>query len=50
MEKWGLGYDTLSKQFPRLIHCRVSGFGAEGGAAGLWAYTRARHLVLNLPR
>ncbi len=26
-----------------------SGFGAEGGLAGLWAYTRARHLLLNLP-
>lgn len=26
-----------------------SGFGAEGGAAGLLAYTRARHLLLNLP-
>lgn len=26
-----------------------SGFGAEGGLAGLWAFTRARHLLLNLP-
>lgn len=26
-----------------------SGFGAEGGVAGLLAYTRARHLLLNLP-
>ena len=31
MEKWGLGYEAvLSKRFPRLIHCRVSGFGGEG--------------------
>src|ERR1041385_8859013 len=30
MEKWGLGYDdVLSKRYPRLIHCRVSGFGAD---------------------
>jgi formyl-CoA transferase len=29
MEKWALGYeDVLSKRFSRLIHCRVSGFGA----------------------
>lgn len=28
---------------------RESGFGAEGGLAGLLAYTRARHLLLNLP-
>ncbi len=31
MEKWGLGYEaTLGPRFPRLIHCRVSGFGADG--------------------
>src|ERR1700739_4387644 len=28
MEKWGLGYEKdLSPRFPRLIHCRISGFG-----------------------
>src|ERR1700742_3158126 len=28
MEKWGLGFEeVLSKRFPGLIHCRVSGFG-----------------------
>ena len=27
MERWALGYEeVLSKRFPRLIHCRVSGF------------------------
>ncbi|MCC7282766.1 MAG: CoA transferase [Acetobacteraceae bacterium] len=30
MEKWGIGYATLAEKFPRLIHCRVSGFGADG--------------------
>ena len=31
MEKWGIGYtEVLSKKFPALIHCRVSGFGADG--------------------
>lgn len=39
MEKWGLGYDeVLSKQFPRLIHCRVSGFGADGPLGGFPGY------------
>jgi len=38
MEKWGLGYDTLRQRFPRLIHCRVSGFGAEGPLGGLAGY------------
>ena len=39
MEKWGLGYaDVLEKRFPRLIHCRVSGFGADGPLGGLPGY------------
>jgi formyl-CoA transferase len=39
MEKWGLGYDEhLAAMFPRLIHCRVSGFGAEGPLGGLPGY------------
>jgi len=39
MEKWGLGYhEVLSKQFPRLIHCRISGFGADGPLGGLPGY------------
>lgn len=30
MERWGLGYeDTLKEKFPTLIHCRISGFGAD---------------------
>jgi len=39
MEKWGLGYvDVLSKRFPELIHCRVSGFGGDGPLGGLPGY------------
>ena len=39
MEKWGLGYrEVLGPRFPRLIHCRVSGFGAEGPWGGLPGY------------
>jgi formyl-CoA transferase len=39
MEKWGLGYEaTLSRRFPRLIHCRVSGFGADGPLGGFPGY------------
>jgi formyl-CoA transferase len=30
LEKWGLGYDELSAQNPRLIMARVSGFGQTG--------------------
>jgi crotonobetainyl-CoA:carnitine CoA-transferase CaiB-like acyl-CoA transferase len=39
MEKWDLGYDdVLSKRFPGLIHCRVSGFGGDGPLGGLPGY------------
>ncbi len=38
LEKWGLGYDTLSRDFPALIHCRVSGFGSDGPLGGLPGY------------
>ena len=38
MEKWGIGYDTLKARFPRLIHCRVSGFGSDGPLGGFPGY------------
>jgi crotonobetainyl-CoA:carnitine CoA-transferase CaiB-like acyl-CoA transferase len=41
MEKWGLGFETLHAKFPGLIHCRVSGFGADGPLGGLPGYDAA---------
>lgn len=41
LDKWGLGYDTLKKRFPRLVHCRVSGYGADGPLGGLPGYDAA---------
>lgn len=38
MEKWGIGYETLSQKFPRLVHARVSGFGADGPLGGFPGY------------
>ncbi|PSF11951.1 carnitine dehydratase [Marinobacter fuscus] len=38
LEKWGIGYDRLHQLFPRLIHCRISGFGADGPLGGLPGY------------
>lgn len=39
MERWGLGYeDVLKERFPRLIHCRISGFGADGPFGGFPGY------------
>ena len=41
LEKWGMGHEVLSERFPRLIHCRVSGFGADGPLGGLPGYDAA---------
>jgi crotonobetainyl-CoA:carnitine CoA-transferase CaiB-like acyl-CoA transferase len=39
LEKWGIGYEqALKARFPRLIHCRVSGFGADGPLGGYPGY------------
>ena len=48
LEKWGIGYDTLSQRFPRLIHCRVSGFGADGPLGGLPGYDAALQALCGL--
>jgi crotonobetainyl-CoA:carnitine CoA-transferase CaiB-like acyl-CoA transferase len=37
--KWGLGYaDVLSRRFPRLIQCTITGFGDSGPLAGMPGY------------
>jgi crotonobetainyl-CoA:carnitine CoA-transferase CaiB-like acyl-CoA transferase len=41
MEKWGMSYEALSQRFPRLVYCRVSGFGADGPLGGLAGYDAA---------
>ena len=39
MERWGLGYEeVLSEKFPKLVHCRISGFGADGPYGGFPGY------------
>ncbi len=42
LEKWSIGYEqTLKERFPRLVHCRISGFGADGPLGGLPGYDAA---------
>lgn len=48
LERWGMGYAQLSQKFPRLIHCRVSGFGADGPLGGLAGYDAAIQAMTGL--
>jgi len=42
LERWGMGYEeVLSKRFPRLVHCRVLGFGTDGPLGGYPGYDAA---------
>ena len=34
LDKWGIGNDVLREKFPKLVHCRISGFGADGPRGG----------------
>ncbi len=38
LAKWGLDYASLSARLPRLIHCSVTGFGADGPLGGRPGY------------
>lgn len=48
LERWGIGFDELSRRFPRLIHARVSGFGADGPMGGLPGYDAAIQAVCGI--
>ena len=34
LDKWGIGNEALGARFPRLVHCRISGFGGDGPRGG----------------
>jgi len=49
MERWGIGYEqTLLARFPKLVHCRVSGFGSDGPLGGLPGYDAAVQAMAGL--
>ncbi len=48
LEKWGMARPELERRFPKLIHCRISGFGADGPLGGLPGYDAAVQAVTGL--
>lgn len=48
LEKWGLGYEQLSSEFPALVHCRISGFGGDGPLGGLPGYDACAQALCGL--
>ena len=45
MEKWGLGWDVLSKVNPRLVMLRVTGYGQTGPYKDRPGFARVAHAV-----
>lgn len=48
LERWGLGNDLLSERYPTLVHCRISGFGADGPLGGLPGYDACAQAMCGL--
>lgn len=48
MEKWGMDHESLHKEFPRLIHCSISGFGATGPLGGFPGYDACAQALCGL--
>lgn len=38
LEKWGLGDHVIAAEFPRLVHCRITGYGTDGPLGGAPGY------------
>jgi crotonobetainyl-CoA:carnitine CoA-transferase CaiB-like acyl-CoA transferase len=48
LDKWGMSREALEKRFPKLVHCRISGFGADGPLGGLPGYDAAIQAIAGL--
>lgn len=38
LAKWGLSDEILREEFPRLVHCRITGYGTDGPLGGAPGY------------
>ena len=48
LERWGFGRDVLEKEYPGLVHCRITGFGDDGPHGGLPGYDAAVQAMTGL--
>jgi crotonobetainyl-CoA:carnitine CoA-transferase CaiB-like acyl-CoA transferase len=48
MERWGLGAVQLQADLPQLVHCRITGFGADGPLGGLPGYDACAQAMCGL--
>ncbi len=48
LEKWGFTTDYLQAHYPKLVHCRVTGFGADGPLGGLPGYDACAQALCGL--
>ncbi len=49
MERWGLGYsEILEARFPKLVYCRITGYGASGPYAGMPGYDAVAQVMSGL--
>lgn len=48
LERWGFGRDVLEKEYPSLVHCRITGFGDDGPHGGLPGYDAAVQAMAGL--
>lgn len=48
LEKWGFSVDYLHRRYPHLVHCRITGFGADGPLGGLPGYDACAQALCGL--
>lgn len=48
LEKWGFTIEYLQEHYPQLVHCRVTGFGADGPLGGLPGYDACAQALCGL--
>ncbi|HLR29713.1 MAG TPA: CoA transferase [Paenalcaligenes sp.] len=48
LEKWGFTVEYLQEHYPQLVHCRVTGFGADGPLGGLPGYDACAQALCGL--